>query len=161
MINKINGANDQILHTEASVVTFPLSTEVRQFITDLYKTIKSLPGIPLGLAANQIATSVDFIPSMFLALESFNEDGTPHYKLYINPQIRVVGSVFNSDESCCSVGSKEITIKRVKNVEITYFFIDDQFNPTNIKEKVYGDRNPLSIIIQHEYDHLLGQTIGD
>lgn len=166
MIKKINihsgtDVEVEILHTPAKLVTFPLKPEVLEFIQNLYDTIKSLPGVPLGLAANQIAETTDFIPKMFLALDSFDEQGDPIYKLYIDPEVRTMGSAFKSKESCYSVDAKPQVVQRKKNIEIKYFALGFDNEPEYIVTKLYGEVNMAAIIIQHEYDHLLGLLIND
>lgn len=164
MIKQINtvGTNeemDQILFTQTTPVSFPLTEQAKEFVQDLYDTIKSLPGLPLGLAANQIAEDLDFIPSMLLALESFDAQGDPVYKLFINPELRTMGSSFKSKEGCYSVPGKSVSVRRKKNIEIKYFTLNDKDEPEYFIEKIYGEVNPAATIIQHEYDHLLGITI--
>lgn len=163
MIKTINTINDpdqlEILTAKATEVSFPLTKQDLDFIKDMYDTIESIKVPPLGIAANQIAASKDHIPKIFLALFDFEKNGEepdkPIYQTFINPTVKLSGGSIKFEEGCLSVPEELKTIRRKKNVTINYQ--DTDGNPYTVKIK--GSQSYLSVIIQHEYDHLNGILI--
>ena len=75
----------------------------------------------------------------------------------INPVIKTSGKKYVNDESCFSrpgiVAKNKV---RESNVTITYCTLEDK---TAVTEKFFVKDNFGAIVIQHEFDHLLGKLI--
>lgn len=159
-MNTIKNENElEILKTKSQIVEFPLKQQDKDFIAELYKTISEEP-TAVGIAANQIAKTVEYIPSMFLAkfTNIADIDNKQHslFQLFINPKITTSGGTVKLNEGCLSIPGKLFKKRRYKNVTIEYNDMDG--NVFNVK--VYGDANFASYIIQHEFDHLQGKLIN-
>lgn len=70
-------------------------------------------------------------------------------KTFFNPKISLTGNIISSEEGCLSVPGISGKVKRNSKVIITYEDIDCN----EITETL---EYPLSVIAQHEYDHLQG-----
>ena len=82
-------------------------------------------------------------------------DGTKeNAKVYINPTIKVEGSIVTNEEGCLSLPGIYGKIKRYRNCTVTAQDLDgNEFTETGegLQARIY----------QHEYDHLEGRMIKD
>lgn len=148
-----------LLRNRSVDVTFPLSKEDEQTIKDMIKYIDmsqdndlSLkydlqPGV--GLAAPQIGV----LKKMFV-VKAEDEKGVLHHYALINPKLlshSVQDSYLASGEGCLSVPtSHEGFVKRHYKIKMSgYDYLTKQ-------DVVISVKGYISIIIQHEYDHLFG-----
>ena len=154
----------KFLHDECAEVSLPLSKEDKQLLLDMVEYLKNSqddelaeqynirPGV--GLAANQIGHKKRMIAVYFV---NENEE-VVQYGL-VNPKIvsySVKQCCLDSGEGCLSV-PKDVEGYVYRNFKITvkaYDVITDK--EVTIKAKGY-----LSIILQHEIDHLNGLLYTD
>lgn len=145
-ILKYNKKNIKILRKKSKNIIYynkKKKEKIKILIKKMFKTMYFYNGI--GLAAPQIGKNI----KLFVI-------GFKHIKIsFINPKILLYSKKkIYSQESCLSLPNKNIKIKRFKFLKIEY--IDNQWKKQKIK--IY---NMLSIIFQHEYDHLYGKLIID
>ena len=118
------------------------NTLLQQLIDNMFETLIFYKGV--GLAASQVGKNLN----LFII-------NTPNFKeVFINPEIRLEGLSIQGKEGCLSFPSIEVPVDRKQKVKIKYY--DRNWN--------YALREfdgILSIIIQHEYDHLKGRLILD
>lgn len=108
-----------------------------------------LYGSALGLAANQIGISKSFFVINKYILD--NEDDN----VFLNPNIISYGDeLIESSEECLSIPGFSETVYRAKTIEVEYYSI-------NLEHKTKTIDYPVSIVFQHEYDHLDGVLFVD
>lgn len=122
------------------------SGEFQDLIDDMVKKMREANGV--GLAAPQVNVSKRMFvmkPSMFKKPEAI-----------INPLVEYLENkgTKNSTEGCLSIPGKSFTVKRFKQINLSY---QDRHGDHH-KERAKGFR---AIVIQHEYDHLNGTLISD
>jgi peptide deformylase len=116
---------------------------LQQLINDMFETLEySKSGV--GLAAPQIGKNLNLF---IIKTPTFNE-------VFINPEIRLEGLNVQNKESCLSLPSMSFPVNRRKKVQIKYF-------NRNWVLLIREFDDDLSIIIQHEFDHLRGKLIID
>jgi peptide deformylase len=120
--------------------------KVSYLINKMFKIMKANNGI--GLAANQIGSD----KSIFIMAIPFEEMILE--RIFINPQIILSGYDISIEEGCLSFPGIRVEVPRFDTCEISY-----QDLSGNKKEKVF--KGLPSIVIQHEFDHLLGKTFID
>jgi len=169
MIKKINTAPNAILRTRAVpcslnteapgellsaiLPTEPAiwSEEVVQLVQDLKDTAESLGDGCLGLASNQIWDRETTPPAVFVI--RMRDDV---WAEFINPVVTTSGKTIKHTESCFSRPGMETMVKRERNATV-------MFNTLASKEthslKVFLKDSFVAIVLQHEYDHLLGKLI--
>lgn len=142
-----------VLREEAVDIT-PDYPELKKLIADMYETMYNSDGI--GLAAPQIGKSIAVIVI----------DGTPvadtfpeckDFKLtLINPQLEVIEDVdpVGRQEGCLSLPGVSETVKRYEHVRLTW--LDEDFKEHEQEFSGFASR-----IIQHEFDHLMGEVFTD
>lgn len=116
---------------------------LQQMITDMFETLEFHKN-GVGLAAPQIGKNLNLF---IVSVPNFKE-------VFINPEILLDGLSIQGREGCLSFPGIETPVSRRERVKIKYYNRDwilvmrefDQF---------------LSIVIQHEYDHLIGKLILD
>jgi peptide deformylase len=116
---------------------------LQQMISDMFETLEYHKN-GVGLAAPQIGKNLNLF---IINIPNFKE-------VFINPEIQLTGLSIQGREGCLSFPNIETPVSRRERVKIKYYNRDwvlimrefDQF---------------LSIIIQHEYDHLIGKLILD
>jgi peptide deformylase len=72
-----------------------------------------------------------------------------------NPVYTKDGSLIKSRETCLTYGKDFAIVKRFKSIRLKH----DIFKDGKLESKMEYIKYPLSVIIQHETDHLDGRTI--
>ena len=84
-----------------------------------------------------------------------NRDGKG-YQVVFNPVYTKYGSLIKSRESCLSYGLDNFAVvKRFKSIRLKH----DMFKDGKLSSHTEYLKYPLSVIVQHETDHLNGRTI--
>ena len=157
---------NSILKEKCHDVTLPLSNEdieqMESMIDYIFNSIddeiskkyKLRPAV--GLAAPQIGKT-----NKMLVIYCFDEDGNEHFYPMINPKLISYSeemTYLDSGEGCLSV-DREVKgyIHRAKRVTVeTYLYLDNKLVFKKLRLKGY-----VSIVFQHEYDHLNGILFVD
>jgi len=127
-------------------------------VNDLKDTAESVSDKCLGLASNQIWDKKSPPLSVFVVRVLDDTGNGWKWKEFINPTVNGTGKKYKSEEGCLSYpGQKPKKVIRRKNVEISYYTLEDAEQRRSMK--MYGNLTYLPTIIQHEYDHLQGKTI--
>ncbi len=125
-----------------------------KLIKDMFETMYNAEGV--GLAAPQIGKSIAVIVI----------DGTPLAKdfpecadskmVLINPQLDIIDDCepVTRSEGCLSLPGLSENVKRTEHVRLEW--LDENMKPHTAEFKGF-----ISRIIQHEYDHLLGEVYTD
>ena len=125
------------------------SDRIQKLIDDLIETASQTPEdgfITAGLAAPQIGE----LARVFLVMKEGSDRNSPEYEVYINPDLDMAtGEMIDSEESCLSTPGLCGTVKRYKEIRISYL----DRNGNKNRKKVSGEQ---AIFIQHENDHLDG-----
>ena len=120
-----------------------INDEIRKLVEDMADTMYQAPGV--GLAAIQVGAN----KSILVYDPEADKENRP-YKVLINPEIiSMEGEVLSENEGCLSVPDFRADVKRAESVVVTG--IDMDWNPVKIETE-----GLLSIILQHEIDHLNG-----
>lgn len=125
-----------------------------KLVSDMFETMYNSDGV--GLAAPQIGKSI----AMFVIDGSPLAEDFPECRgskmVVINPQLEVLEdepAVVRS-EGCLSLPGLSENVKRHEHIRLEW--LDEKFEP-----HVQEFRGFLARIIQHEYDHLLGEVYTD
>jgi len=106
------------------------------------------PGV--GLAAIQVG-----IDQSFLIYDVSGDSSRGDFKVLINPKIvDQFGQVISEDEGCLSVPEYRANVKRFESILVQG--IDRDGNPLSLEADGF-----LSIVLQHEVDHLHGKLFID
>lgn len=116
--------------------------ELARLIDDMFETMEDNRGV--GLAAPQVGV----LSQVFVA--SHKDESL----VCINPVLNLSGGYIDSEEGCLSIPDLTLAVERRENVELMAF--DVLGNP--FKRSLSGF---LAIVVQHEYDHLVGRLITD
>lgn len=128
--------------------------ELQQLISDMWETMYNSDGV--GLAAPQIGESISLIVI----------DGSPlakdfpeceNFKLtLINPELEVIEdeAPVTREEGCLSLPGLGESVRRHEHVNLKW--LDENFQPHEQEFRGFASR-----IIQHEFDHLLGEVYTD
>ncbi len=136
---------DPILNTKAENIKNPLDPYIQQLTKNMFKTMEIEGEHAIGLSAPQVGVS--------LKLCVIRLDGIP--RVIINPKITKKSNELTvTKESCLSVPDTELSIIRPEKITLEY--IDELGRMCKIKAK-----NFLSILLQHEFDHLDGVLMSD
>ena len=173
MIKKINTVPNIILHTKAvkcslnteasgellsSIMpTEPAvwSEEVVQLVQDLKDTAESLGDGCLGLASNQIWDKEVPPPAVFV-IRMYTDSPREEFIAFINPTVTTSGKTIKHTESCFSRPGIETTVKRERNATVEFSTLSSKGRQSL---KVFLKDSFTPIVLQHEYDHLLGKLI--
>lgn len=138
------------------------STNVEKFdenlstlIQDLVDTLEVNYGA--GLAAPQIGSLERVLiikPSSFGSANPMPDKEHPDVWVVVNPTIELSGRDVRGQEACLSVPYKGAYVTRSSKAKIDYF--DRAGNPVSLEVE-----EPLSIVLQHEADHLDGKLYFD
>jgi|APSaa5957512576_1039674.scaffolds.fasta_scaffold00514_5 peptide deformylase len=129
-----------------------------EVVTDLKDTAESVSDKCLGLASNQVWDKTSPPLSVFVVRVLDSTGNGWEWKEFINPTVNGTGKKYKSEEGCLSYpDQKPKKVTRRKNVEISYYSLDDAEQRRSMK--LYGNLTYLPTIIQHEYDHIQGRTI--
>lgn len=125
-----------------------------KLVSDMFETMYNSDGV--GLAAPQIGKSI----AMFVIDGSPLGDDFPECRgskmAVINPQLEILDdepAVVRS-EGCLSLPGLSENVKRHEHIRLEW--LDERFEP-----HVQEFHGFLARIIQHEYDHLLGEVYTD
>lgn len=155
-----------ILKSKCKDVSIPLSKEDEKTIQlmieylensqddEIAKKYGLRPGV--GLAAPQIG-----IDKKMLVILAYDEKEKLHFYPMINPKLISYSeekTYLNSGEGCLSVDRNvEGYVHRAKRVTIeTYLYCEGKLNHIRLRLKDY-----ISVVFQHEYDHLNGILFVD
>ena len=138
---------EPILKRKAEPVT-QITDEIRRLIDDMAETMYEAPGV--GLAAPQIGRSVRVI---VLDVNSKEEEKRELICL-INPEIIEQTGETVWEEGCLSVPDYTADVRRAERVVVKGL-------DRNGKEEVIVGEGFLSIVFQHEIDHLNGVLFID
>ncbi|MBI4745426.1 MAG: peptide deformylase [Deltaproteobacteria bacterium] len=138
---------DPILKRKADPVT-QITDEVRRLIDDMAETMYEAPGV--GLAAPQIGRSARVI---VIDVNS-KEEGKRELVCMVNPEIIEQRGETVWEEGCLSVPDYTADVRRAERVVVKGL-------DRNGKEEVIVGEGLLSIVFQHEIDHLNGVLFID
>ena len=129
------------------------SKELNSVIKNMFKTLKKSNGI--GLAAPQVGRDI----RLFIINTTFIKELSKDEKLkevFINPNFISVSKGKNiSNEGCLSIPFlSDVAVERYNEVKVGYYNNKLQYIERVLKGK-------LSILFQHEFDHLEGGLLVD
>jgi peptide deformylase len=101
----------------------------------------------LGLAAPQVGVNLN----MFVFMSRSNE-----FQIVLNPKIFPDKKRTNVVESCLSSPGEHYFLSRAKKTRLMFYFVKDGEMMSHSKNFT----GETSFVIQHEYDHLIGETIA-
>lgn len=131
-----------------SVTVDAIDDEIKQLIKNMGQTMFDAPGV--GLAAPQVGVNKRILVYDSNADNPDFEGEKIDFTALINPKIiEASGSIISEDEGCLSVKDLNADVKRYENVTVTALDIDGN-------EIQFDARGILSVIMQHEIDHLDG-----
>lgn len=125
-----------------------------KLISDMFETMYNSDGV--GLAAPQIGKSIAVFVIDGSVLASDFPDCKDSKMVFINPQLEVIedGEAIIRSEGCLSLPGLSENVKRHEHIRVEW--LDENFNKHEREFTGF-----LSRIIQHEYDHLLGEVYTD
>lgn len=142
-----------VLREETEDIT-PEYPELKKLIENMWETMYNADGV--GLAAPQIGKSISLIViDGNPVADSFPEcEGLK--LVLINPELEVIEdeSPVSRAEGCLSLPGINENVKRHEHVVLRW--LDEDFNPHEQEFRGFASR-----IIQHEFDHLLGEVFTD
>lgn len=141
MILEIRKEGDPVLRQKAVPVDV-IDERMRQLAADMLETMYNAPGV--GLAAPQVGVAVRLIVL---------DDGSGPHTLF-NPRIVSLRGEVCEEEGCLSVPGMIGQVRRAAQVEV------EAYDRSGRKILVRGD-DLMSIILQHETDHLDGVLFTD
>lgn len=142
-----------VLREEADDIT-PDYPELKKLVADMFETMYHSEGV--GLAAPQIGKSIAvFVIDGSCLAEEFPECADSKMAI-INPQLEIIEDEepVSRSEGCLSLPGLSENVKRTEHIRLTW--VDENFQPHEQEFRGY-----LSRIIQHEFDHLLGEVYTD
>jgi peptide deformylase len=121
---------------------------LQQLLKHMAETMYHAPGV--GLAAIQVG-----IDKSMLTYDIAPKDEERQLNVLINPKIvSAEGEVLSEDEGCLSVPDFRASIKRFERILVEA--INREGNPVRFEAEGF-----LSIVLQHEIDHLNGTLFID
>ena len=134
--------------SQPSVKVDVIDGEIKQLIKDMGETMFHDAGV--GLAAPQIGINKRVLVYDSHALDPEYEEEHKEITALINPEIiATYGSFISEDEGCLSVVEYRANVKRYERVTVKALNIDG-------KQLEFDADGILSVIMQHEIDHLDG-----
>lgn len=159
---------DEVLRVKCTDVELPLDEETKKTLVSMHeylehgyddefvKTHDIHPGV--GLASPQIGK-----PKRMLAIMAYDEKGAFHDYIMVNPKVlsySVDMTYLESGEGCLSVPeTHKGYIHRHRKIKVQTYLYDykhDKLTLETLQLKGY-----LSIVFQHEFDHLNGVLFFD
>lgn len=142
-----------VLREEAEDIT-PDYPELKQLIENMWETMYNSDGV--GLAAPQIGKSIALIVIDGSPLADSFPECKDFKMVLINPELEIIEdeSPVSRAEGCLSLPGINENVKRHEHVRLKW--LDENFQPHEEEFKGFASR-----IIQHEYDHLLGEVFTD
>jgi peptide deformylase len=141
LILEIRKDGDPVLRQKAAPVAV-IDDEMRQLAADMLETMYNAPGV--GLAAPQVGVAVRLIVV---------DDGSGPHSLF-NPRVVSRRGEVCEEEGCLSVPGMIGKVRRAAQVEV------EAYDRSGRRILVRGD-DLMSIILQHETDHLDGVLFID
>lgn len=142
-----------VLREETEDIT-PDYPDLQQLIRNMWDTMYNSDGV--GLAAPQIGRSISLIViDGNPVADSFPEcEGLK--MVLINPELEIIEdeSPVSRAEGCLSLPGINENVKRHEHVILRW--LDEEFKPHEQEFRGFASR-----IIQHEFDHLLGEVFTD
>jgi len=133
---------DPFLRQPTSAVT-EIDDQIQKIIEDMAETMYEAPGV--GLAAIQAG-----IDKSIIVYDPAADDQKKDFQTLINPEIVFSdGSMISENEGCLSVPDLRADVKRFETVTVEA--LDRNGKPVKIEAE-----GLLSVIMQHEIDHLKG-----
>jgi peptide deformylase len=121
---------------------------LQQLLKHMAETMYHAPGV--GLAAIQVG-----IDKSMLTYDIAPKDEERQLNVLINPKIvSAEGEVLSEDEGCLSVPDFRASIKRFERILVEA--VNREGNPVRFEAEGF-----LSIVLQHEIDHLNGTLFID
>ena len=139
---------DDILRIKTTPIT-EFGDALRKFVADMAETMYAENGI--GLAANQVGVSRRVV---VMDVPRSEEDRSPNFKAYINPEIVERSGIQFFDEGCLSFPGITAEVKRALGITVRYHDATGAVH----EDRVTGLE---SVCVQHELDHLEGITFVD
>lgn len=142
-----------VLREEAEDIT-PDYPDLKQLIANMWDTMYNSDGV--GLAAPQIGKSIAVIVIDGSPLADDFPECKDFKMVLINPELEVIedDAPVSRAEGCLSLPGINENVRRHEHVRLKW--LDEDFQPH--EEEFHGF---ASRIIQHEYDHLLGEVFTD
>jgi peptide deformylase len=137
---------EKILRIRSKLVE-AVDDDVRRLVDDLAETMYAAPGI--GLAANQVG-----VAKRVAVVDVTHPDGAPKLYVLINPEIVAREGEIIWEEGCLSFPGIHVDVSRSAHIAVRA--LDRDGNPFEMEADEL-----LAIAIQHEMDHLDGQTLAD
>jgi peptide deformylase len=154
-----HSGNKNVLRQKAELVTFPLSTEIKQLIADMKQKVIELDGV--GLAAPQVGYPLNlFVYVISEDAKALRKDAyeTIPVTALLNAKYEPIGRPTEQKiedwEGCFSVASTSGKVPRYRRIK--YSAQDESGNPVSGIAKGFTAR-----VLQHEIDHLFGTLIID
>ncbi|MSR14757.1 MAG: peptide deformylase [Gammaproteobacteria bacterium] len=135
---------DPRLRTKAQTIAH-VSDEVRALAASMFETMYAAPGI--GLAATQVN-----VHKRLIVLDISDDKQDPY--CLINPELREVSGVANSEEGCLSVPDIFEEVTRSERIRVRALDLAGN-------KQEFEASGRLAICIQHEMDHLEGKLFVD
>ena len=133
---------DKFLRQPARPVDI-IDDSTQQFIQDMADTMYDEPGV--GLAATQVGSDKSII-----VYDTTPQEESSSYNALINPEIvSSEGTTISENEGCLSVPEFRADVKRFETVRVKA--LDRNGNPVDMDADGF-----LSVVLQHEIDHLNG-----
>lgn len=136
---------DLLLKTKLKPVE-QFDSVLEEEVKEMFQVMKKENGI--GLAANQVGLN----KQIFIAGIPFKEED--FVRVFINPKLSLSGRVISIDEGCLSFPGITVEVPRFEHCQVSY---QDLLGKNHIE--TYSGL--ISIVCQHEMDHLLGKTFID
>ncbi len=133
---------------ETSTPFEKIDAEALTLADNMLETMYDAPGI--GLAAIQVA-----IPKRLIVMDTAGDDEEPNPIIMFNPEIvKRHGDPQVHEEGCLSIPDVRVDVERPSLVKVRYL---DRYG----SEQELDAKGVLSVVIQHEVDHLEGKLIID
>jgi peptide deformylase len=137
---------DDVLAEKAEPVA-EITPELQQLIDDMIETMYEGDGV--GLAAPQVGKSIRLV-----CVDQTGPKLRGDLRVLVNPEIVECEGEVESEEGCLSCPEFSATVLRKERVRVTALDREG-------KEVCIDTDGFLSIVLQHEIDHLDGITIAD
>jgi len=142
-IRRVLKYGDPLLREQSKEVG-KISKKIQTLISDLIDTMYVENGV--GLAAPQVGELL-----RIFVIDPSGSDEPPQPMVFVNPKLIKKSGAVSSRESCLSLPNAFTEVKRYENV--MFKALDRHGKPFVIEGK---EGTLLSIVMQHEFDHLNG-----
>ncbi|WP_316899281.1 peptide deformylase [Pseudodesulfovibrio indicus] len=137
---------DEVLAAKAETIT-EVTPELHELIENMVETMYESDGV--GLAAPQVGESIRLI-----CVDQTGPKIRGDLRVLINPEITECDGEVESEEGCLSCPEFNAKVKRKERVTV-------KAQDREGKELCIEADGFLSIVLQHEIDHLEGVTLAD